>query len=505
VKKTAKSYFLGVDIGTSSSKGVLTTPEGRVIAGHTSEHSVTYLGPNLVEQDPEQWWRSFGETTRSLLRKSKIKPEDVVALSVSGTYSDVCAVNRYGQPVRNAILYSDIRATEETDFIAAKVGRNRILEISGRNLNPTMVLPRILWIKKNEPVRFQKIQKILQCHSYIAYRLTNQFSVDYSTACAYATFDMRSLDWCRDVCDELSLPIDLMPPARPATDIVGEVTPEAAKFTNLRKGTPVATGSGDSELAMVGAGVTKPGDAIITYGSSCVLNAVCEKLEEVPQFFTGIHCVEPLTYTVGNVLNSCGSLLRWFKDQFAQHETHLKERSGKTVYAALDRAAAKIPPGSNGVIALPYLLGRSLGADPRARGVIFGLTPSHTKYHVYRALLESVGYEIAEWFEILGKTSAKPNRVVATGGGAKSRVWMQMVSDIADIYQQLVGGDAPYGDAYLAGYSIGLFDSFDTMSDEWSRDRKIITPSTQASALYGKYLNIYKRLYSNLKEVFLEL
>ena len=505
MKKTAKSYLLGVDIGTSSSKGVLTTPEGRVVAEHTSEHSVTYLGPNRVEQDPEQWWKSFGQTTRSLLRKSRIKPEDVVALSVSGTYSDVCAVDRQGRPVRNAILYSDLRATEETDVIAAKVGRDRILEISGRNLNPTTVLPRILWIKKNEPERFQKIHKILQCHSYIAYRLSNQFSVDYSTACAYATFDMRSLDWCKDVCDELDLPIDLMPPARPSTDIVGQVTAEAAKFTKLRQGTPVATGSGDSELAMVGAGVTKPGDAIITYGSSCVLNAVCEKPEKVPQFFTGIHCVEPLTYTVGNVLNSCGSLLRWFKDQFAQPETHRKERPGKTAYAALDQAAAAIPLGSDGLIALPYLLGKSLGADPRARGVIFGLTLSHTKYHVYRALLESVGYEIAEWFESLEKTSIKPNRVVATGGGAKSHVWMQIVSDIANIHQQLVVGDAPYGDAYLAGYSIGLFDSFDTMSDQWSKSRKTIKPSSQASAIYGKYLNIYKRLYSNLKEVFLEL
>ena len=494
-----------MDIGTSSSKGVLTTTEGRLIAGHTSEHSITYLGQNRVEQNPEQWWRSFGEITRSLLRKSRIKTEDIAALSISGTYSDVCAVDGHGKPVRNAILYSDIRATEETDFVAAKVGRNKILEISGRNLNPTMVLPRILWIKKNEPERFQRIQKILQCHSYIAYRLTNQFSVDYSTACAYAAFDMHSLDWCKDVCDALDLPVDLMPPAQPATHIVGEVTGEAAKFTKLRKGTPVATGSGDSELAMVGAGVTRPGDAIITYGSSCVLNAVCEKPEKVPQFFTGIHCVEPLTYTVGNVLNSCGSLLRWFKEQFAPHDPHLKKSSGKTTYAALDRAAAKIPQGSNGLIAVPYLLGKSLGADPKARGVIFGLTLSHTKYHVYRALLESVGYEIAEWFEILAKTSAKPNRVVATGGGAKSRVWMQIVSDIADVSQQLVGGDAPYGDAYLAGYAIGLFNSFNTISDEWLRRRKIITPSTQASAVYRKYMNIYKRLYSNLKEVFPEL
>jgi len=316
---------------------------------------------------------------------------------------------------------------------------------------------------------------------------------------------MNTLKWCKDVCDEFNLPIDLMPPASEATDIVGEVTPEAAKFTNLRKGTPVTTGSGDDLLAMVGAGVTRPGEAIITYGTSCVFNAVCEKPEQVPQFFAGIHCVEPRKYIIGNVLNTGGSLLRWFKEEFAQRETELEARSGKAAYATLDRAAANIPPGSDGLIVLPYLLGRYLGADPRARGVIFGLTPSHTRNHVYRALLESIGYEIAEWVETLRKTGANPNRVVATGGGARSRLWMQIVSDIANLSQQLVRGDAPYGNAYLAGYSIGLFKNFETMSDEWLRSGEIINPSAQAHESYQKYCHIYKRLYANLREVFREL
>jgi xylulokinase len=505
VKKTTNPYLLGVDIGTSSSKGVVTTLQGRIVAEHSSAHGVIYPRKNCVEQDPKQWWKSFGEITKALLRKSRINPRDIAALSVSGTYSDMCAVNRHGKPVRNAILYADLRATKETDLVAARVGRDRILEISGRALNPTMVLPRVLWYRKSEPEHFQVTSKILQCHSYVVYQLTNEFSVDYSTACSYGTFDMNALEWRRDVCDAFNLPIDLMPPAHQATDIVGEVTAEAAKVTHLRKGTPVTTGSGDSELAMVGAGVTKPGEAIITYGTSCVLNTVCEKPTLVPQFFTGIHCVEPLTYTIGNVLNTCGLLLKWFKDQFVQSGTNPEASPGRAVYSALDNAAAKIPPGSEGLIILPYLLGRYLGGDPRARGVIFGLTPSHTKEHVYRALLESIGYEIAEWLETLGKTVDKPKRVVATGGGARSRVWMQIVSDIADISQQLVRGDAPYGNAYLAGYSIGLIHDFDTISNEWLRDGRTIIPSAGANANYQRYFQTYKHLYSNLKEMFPEL
>jgi len=507
VNETTNSLLLGVDVGTSGSKGILTDLRGKILSSHSVEYNAIYPGPNRAEQDPMQWWTGFGKITRALLRKSRINTDDIVAVSVSGTYSDMCAVDRHGKTVRNAILYSDMRATEETNLVAAKVGKDRIREISGRNLNPTMVLPRILWYKKNEPQNFQRTHKILQSHGYIIRQLTNEYSVDYPTACPYATFDMNALEWCKDICDEFSLPIDLFPPAFRATDVVGEVTTDAAKFTHIRKGTPVIAGSGDDLLAMVGAGVTNPGDAIVTYGTSCVLNAVCEKRENVPEFDSGIHCVEPRMYIVGNELNTSGSVLRWFKDEFAQRESEVEAASGKSAYARLDRAAANIALGSDGLVVLPYFLGRYTGSDPRARGVVFGLTLSHTKNHVYRALLESTGYEIAEWLETLRQINTMPNRpsrFVATGGGARSRLWMQIVSDITNVSQQLIQGDAPYGNAYLAGYSVGVFKNFETLSDEWLQDGEIIVPSAREHASYQRYRQIYKRLYADLKEVFQE-
>ena len=168
-------------------------------------------------------------------------------------------------------------------------------------------------------------------------------------------------------------------------------------------------------------------------------------------------------------------------------------------------SATKIPPGSDGLIVLPYLLGRYLAVDPNARGTMFGLTPSHTKEHVYRALLESIGYEIAEWLESLAKAGVKAKRLVATGGGARSRVWMQIVSNIINKPQQLSRGDAPYGNAFLAGYSIGLFHTFDPIANEWLSKEEIINPSPESNAIYVKYRRIYKQLYANLRDVFREL
>lgn len=495
----ANQYLMGIDIGTLGSKGLITDDKGNIISEHFLEHDIIYPKPGWAEHDPEKhWWKEFCEIVKMLLKKSKIEPENIAGISVSGLFPNMCPVDKEGNPVRNAILYSDNRAIEEIEFINMSLGTS---------LTSEDVTPKILWFKKNEPEKFEKTQKILGTQGYIVYKLTGKYAIDYPSALIFGgIFDLEQLKWRDEVCEQIGIPVDVLPTPYPASKVIGEVTEDAAEVTGLAKNTPVIVGSGDTYLSMLGAGVIEQGDAMAYYGTAGLLIICNCSLQEFMSSMKIDSKKEPII--LSTYILTTGGLLKWFRDQFAPYEFEIEKKLGVSSYHILDDQANNIPPGSDGLIVIPYFMGqRSPTFNPLARGIIFGLTTSHTRIHVYRALLESFGYGIFHGLEKLKEQGeSPPKRIVATGGGAKSRLWRQIVTDIINMPQEYIPrADAPYGNAFLAGYGVGLFKDFKTIKEKWLRVEDVTLPRQEVNKKYQKLFEVYRNLHFSLQERYAEL
>ena len=478
-------YLLGVDIGTLGSKGMITDTDGDVLEQHFVEHPVIYPKRNWAEQDPERhWWHDFVVIVRRLLKKSGVDPKDIAGIGVSGLYYCMCPLDKNGKPVRNAILYLDNRAT-------------------GQGIRDSIV--NLLWMKDNEPTNFAKTRIVLDSTGYLVYKLTNQYSIDRVVVRAFdrqrfrtppGLFDPTRLEWNDELCKQLGIPVEILPPVYPATKVIGGVSEEAARETHLAKDTPVIVGTADTEMSMLGAGVIERGDAMVLYGTGGFLFARTSDFEE--SILTGKESCRTISS-----IQTAGAMLRWFRDEFAHFEME-EERLGLSSYHILDEKAAKIPAGSEGLIVLPYFRGTWYPKfDPLYTGVIFGLTTAHTRVHIYRALLEAFGYNVLH-----GLSEAKDieiKRIVATGGGAKSPLWRQILSDIINMPQEYIAkADAPLGDAYLVGYGLGIFKEFKPIKREWLKVTEITKPRPEVHKLYEKLFKIYMNLHI-IKDQYKEL
>ena len=475
-------YLLGLDIGTLGVKGVVVRLDGQVVARQHLDHSVSHPHPGWAEHDANRhWWGDGRAVIQALLAQVQLPPETIVGVGVCGLVPCLCPLDVKGQPLRPAILYADNRALVELDSV------NRIL---GTTLTAQAVIPKLLWLKVHEPGVFAQTQAVLSAHHYVVYRLTGHLAVDYDSASVYgAVFDASAGKWRADVCESLGIPVEMLPQPRPATHVVGQVTRAAAQETGLAPGTPVIAGSGDTFPTIVGAGAVEPGAALISFGTTGLLLLVGRPLEEVTDkvhFGPGPNGESPAIRWAANVL-TCGRAVQWFRDRFAPESD----------YSALDDDAAQVPPGSDGLIALPHFLGRRTPTpDPRARGAYVGLTLVHTSAHLYRALLESFGYALRQGFE---PERGQVRRVVATAGGARSRLWRQIVSDILDMpveYSPQSGG--ALGIAYLAGYATGCFSDLSTIRNQWLGPPEVTSPHPGARAVYDRLYGVYSALDEEL-------
>ena len=482
-------YLLGVDIGTYSSKGVLVREDGLVIASHAVEHLLSLPKPGWAEHDPELvWWKDFVRIVHTLLDASRIAPELIAAMGISTISPAVVAVGRDGCALRPAILYGiDTRAEQEVADLQ---------RLTGASLSSQSGAPKILWLRRHEPEIWRQTRQIVNGSGYLNLKLTGQATVDHYDASAFNPFfNVHSLSWDPALAD-LVAPIEWMPRPTWTSEVAGLVSEEAAHLTGLHAGMPVITGTADAAAEAVGAGLSNPGDMMIMYGSSTFFILKTSQLASSTHFWTSPF-LEPGTFSVAGGTTTAGSLTRWFRDQFGQVEIESQRTGGEDAYSALARLAAGSPPGSNGLVALPYFYGeRTPIDDPQARGLIFGLTLNHTRADVYRALLESVGYAIRHNLEIMRAEEMPPVRLLAVGGGTLNRPWMQMVCDIAGITQVIAGqqSGAPLGDAFLAGIGAGLFSSTAEIS-RWLTSIETLQPDDERHSRYEPYYQIYRQLY----------
>lgn len=499
-----KGYLLGVDIGTYSSKGVLVDQRGTVVASHTVPHSIEIPQPGFVEHDAEKtWWNDFVEVTKNLLKKTGVKPQDVLAIGTSGIGPCVLPVDDDGKPLRPAILYGiDTRATKEIEYLEKVLNEEKIFDVTGTHLSSQAIGPKILWIKHNEPEIYRKTRWFLTSQSYLIYKLTGRAAVDVYSAGGYAPlFNIFTHKWEPEIADIIA-PLRCLPEVFWSHEIVGEVTSKAAAETGLSEGTPVVAGTTDAAAEAISVGLSKIGDMMLMLGSSVFFIIRTAQIIRTQRFWSSNFVQEGSSVLLGG-MSTGGSLTTWFRDQFGQFELELEKRNGRNAYELLSELALESPEGSKGLIVLPYFAGeRTPLHDPEAKGVFFGLTLSHTKADLYRAVLESIAYGIRHNLESIADEGIKPKRILVAGGGLKNPLWTQLIADICkarlSIPEQQIG--ASYGDAFLAAIAVGLLKGIEDAA-KWVKIRGTVEPDQNNSEIYDTKYNLFRELYIRTKSL----
>jgi len=494
--------LLGVDIGTYSSKGVLCTPAGEVVASATVEHGLSLPRPGWAEHDADAvWWDDLVQICRSLLRDGR-RGADVGGVGVSAIGPCMLPVDAAGRPLRPAVLYGiDSRAADEIALLNAQLGEQAIFELGGSALTSQAVGPKILWLRRHEPEIYARTHKILSSNSYLVYRLTGEYVIDRHTATYYNPLvDIHSVEWSERFLEPIASPAKL-PRLLWPTQIAGGVTTRAAAETGLAAGTPVTAGTIDAAAEALSVGVVAPGDMMIMYGTTMFFVLVTDRPVPDPRMWATASCL-PGRYAIEGGMATSGALTRWFRDNFAPLEEQAATRGGTNAYARLAELAADVPAGAHGLICLPYFAGeRTPVNDPLARGVFAGLTLSHTRAHLYRALLEGTAFGVRHNLEAMREMGATPRRLVAVGGGAKNRLWLQIVSDASGLTQvvpeRTIG--ASYGDAFLAGLATGIVPDLALLDRDWVRITATLGPQPAARAVYDQYYPVYRSLYEHAK------
>lgn len=494
-------YYLGVDIGTFETKGVLVDEMGRIAATAVCAHKMLMPKPGWAEHRPhEDWWDDFVSVTRTMLTKSSIAPKAIRAIGCSAIGPCMLPVDADGEPLSNAILYGvDTRATREIETLNERIGPDNIFTRCGNALTSQSVGPKILWLKNNRPDLYARAAKFLNSTSYVNSRLTGRYVIDhYSAANASPLYDVGKQDWVFDLADDIARP-DQLPDILWTTDIAGEVTPQAAAETGLAAGTPLIAGTIDAAAEALSVGVLHPGDVMVMYGSTIFTIMVSEapvrdpRLWYAPWLFPGEHA------SMAGLATS-GTLTHWFRNQFA------RELSPDDAFVALAEEALAAPPGAKGLVFLPYFSGeRTPIHDPCAKGVLFGLNLTHTRADVYRALLEGIACGTAHIVDTYREIGRPPQTAYAVGGGTKNAVWMQATSDVARIDQVLrtrtIG--ASYGDAFLAAVAVGDARKEDIAN--WNPVERIIVERGEHAGVYAGQYRVFKRIYEQTRGLMTEL
>jgi len=493
-------YFLGIDIGTFESKGCIVDENFKILKTAKKSHSLRTPKPGWAEHDANEiWWNDFVRLSRELL--SDIDAKKIIAVGCSAIAPTMLPVDKNGEPLRPAILYGiDTRASSEIEDLEKMLGKKWIRERCWNDLSSQSVGPKILWFKRNEPHLFEKTWKIMTATSFIVYKLTKQVVIDFYTAAAFTPlFNLNTLKWQEEL-SEVLVPPEKLPFPMWTASIAGTVTKEAYLETGIPVGTPVIVGTADAAAEFVSAGGSAPGDFMIMIGTTIFFIGMLSNPPKSEKLWNSVF-LEPNSYCLAGGMATGGALTKWFRDNFAEREIAEAERQNLDAYEILYKESSRIPPGSQGLLVLPYFSGeRTPLNDPKARGVIAGLTISHGKYHIYRALLEGVAFGIRHNFEEMEKERLNISRVIAVGGGTKNPLWLDIISSVIDreLLVPKVTIGASFGDTLLAAISQKVFRKLRDISRIFN-DYKIIQPDNYLHQVYNKYYEIYRNIWNSIR------
>jgi len=493
-------YIAGIDVGTSGVKCIIIDEKGAVVASVTENYPLSIPKEGWSEQNPADWWEGTKKAMKAAVQVSGVDKDEIIALGFSGQMHGLVALDENNNVLRPAILWNDQRTQAECDeIIEGAGGLESLLSYTNNTMLTGFTGGKILWVKKNEPKVYEKIEKFVMPKDYIRFLFTGELSTETSDGSGTGLFDVEKRDWNFDLIEKLDLKKSIFPICRESDEVAGKITAEAAKSTGLAEGTNVYAGGGDAVIQNTGMGIVEEGTVGLIIGTSGIVAMSLDGFGKNEggklQFFCNNAADKWSAF--GCQLSSGGSL-EWFKDKMYDSDDPFKE---------INEGVEASPAGAKNLIFLPYLVGeRCPHADPDARGVFFGLSISHNKGDMARSVMEGVTFGLKEIYELIkeAKPDMQPKAVISSGGGSKSKAWRQIQADIFDLPVKTLTGAAEggaYGAAVVAGVGAGVFESIESAAKMLKEETETL-PIKENVETYKKLFKTYQGLYGDLKDRF---
>ena len=500
-------YIVAHDVGTGGNKAVLVDTEGNIYASAFQPYPVHYPRPDWAEQEPEDWWKAVTVTTRQVLERSGVAPRDVLAMVYTTQMLGIVPMGQDGRPLRPAIIWLDGRAPGQAERIMRKfLGRRVFAMVAGAELSGKDGLPKLLWLKENEPEVYDGMPYFLDVNGYLTYRATGRRVFEWSCASAFA-FDLKKKDWMRAIARYIGMDVEKLPPLVRSVDQVGGLTAEAARDCGLLEGTPVFGGGGDAPGAAVGSGAVSEGDGHIYLGTSGWVGVVTRKTPTGRHGIAAIQSSDPDKALLFAEMETAGACLKWIADEFYQAEQ--ADPNVPNVYALMDEKVETIPPGSDFLVCTPWMYGeRAPIADTWVRSTFFNLSADHTREHLLRAVYEGVAYNLRWIIEIVEENFGFPLPVLRViGGGAQGAPWMQIIADVTGRQVETVVNPqeaGAVGIALTAAVGLGLYPDFEALK-KVVRVERGFEPQACNAEVYDVLYQAYQRIYSSLRNLYREV
>jgi xylulokinase len=471
-----------------------------VQAETTTEYPISTPRSLWAEQNPADWWEATVTSIRLVMSHEWVTPDEVLAVGLTGQMHGLVLLDTAGRVLRPAILWPDQRPTAQCAEITQTVGQDTWLQVTGNPVLPIFTAPKLLWVRQNQPEIYAKVAHVLLPKDYVRYCLSEEFFSDVSDASGTALFDVGQRQWSAEMLKALDIPASWLPPVSESPLVTSHISHEAANLTGLLEGTPIVSGAGDQAAQAIAAGVVAEGLVSASLGTSGVIFAASNSYrpDEQARLYTFCHALPGMWHTMG-VVSAAGESLQWYHHTLGQAAVS----QGQDVCALLAQQAAEAPPGSEGLLFLPYLTeSRPPHPNPNARGVLFGLTLRHQRPHITRAVLEGVGYAMFDALTLIQGLGLKVDEVRLSGRGAESAVWRQILADIFNtpLVTSSVNQGAAYGAALLAGVGAGVFANVAATQTALPTGERVL-PSP-ATAVYAASYSRYQALYSALQAEF---
>lgn len=503
-----KQYVAAMDIGTSGCKSIIVDEDGVVVSSVIEEYPLYSPKPGWNEQEPMDWWVGAYTSLHKAIDKSGVAPSDIKSLSFSGQMHGLVAMDKDGNVIRRAFLWNDQRCAKQCQDVLNDLGGfEELRRYTNNNLLPGYQGGKLLWLREVEPENYEKMVKAILPKDYLRYKLTGEYCTDVSDASGTGLFDVKNRAYSWELLDRLHLSRDLFPPVVESSEVTGEVTKEAAELTGLVPGTPVVGGGGDSVIQTTGMGLIREGILGLTLGTGGIvamgMSQYLENHDSTLQFFCNN---QKDLYHVMGVMLACGGSYQWYRNTLCGDEMMQAKEKGVDPYDLLNIGAENSRPGANGLIYLPYLSGeRAPYTDPNLRGSFIGLTQSHKKGDITRSLMEGIGYGMKQiGAAILQLKPLNLDRIIVSGGGSRSNLWRQILSDIFQLPVYTVSGakeGGAYGACLVGGVGAGIWKDL----DEACRTMKEVTenvPNPANKDIYEEMYGIYCDMVPALKKQF---
>jgi xylulokinase len=497
------SYILGIDIGTGGTRALVVDERGRIAASATEEHE-PFASPKIgwAEQRPEDWWRAAEVAVHKALAAGNLRGEQISCVGFSGQMHGAVMLDAAGEVVRPALIWCDVRTEKQCKELNERIGAERLIQLTCNPALPNFTLTKFLWVRENEPENWKRVRSVMLPKDYVRFRLTGERAIDVADASGTLMLDVAGRKWSDAVLQAAEIDASLLPRVFESPDICGKISAEGAEATGLAEGTPVVAGAGDQAAGATGMGIVSPGTVSATIGTSGVVFAATDRpaLDPRGRLHTFCHAA-PGRWHVMGVTQAAGLSLRWFRDRLDCHAS----QPGVDLYGKLTSEAASAPAGADGLLWAPYLMGeRTPHLDAKARGVLAGLTASHTRAHVVRAILEGVAFSLKDTFTIFEEMNVPVKSIRLGGGGARSALWRQIQADVYGKEVEIVEAEegAAYGAALLAGVGAKIWPSVDAACDSVVHVVERIRPNPANAEVMQKNYAAYRRIYPAMKSIF---